>query len=74
MRAKMADLRGFGGRTADGRHPFTKPLHYHCAKPANVGFPRVSAAFGQRGTRGKRGEQRFPTAQSVAHSVRGAFA
>jgi hypothetical protein len=38
------------------------------------GFPRDCAISCQRSIRGKRGEQRFATAQRVAQSVRGAFA
>lgn len=37
------------------------------------GSPRDSAICCQRGTRGKRGQQRFATTQRVAQSVRRAF-
>jgi hypothetical protein len=73
MTKEMADLCGFGSGVAVGPHPFTKPLHYRCANPANIGNPRLSADFRPRGKREKRGRHRFPTAQRVAQSVRPTF-
>lgn len=51
----------------------TKPLHYHCAKPANPRFPRDCADAGQYRIRGTREGQRFAVAQKVTQPVPGAF-
>jgi len=64
--------------------PFVQDLHITQIGLANRWFqplthvsdggsPRVSAISCQRGRRGKRGEHRFATAQSVAQSVPASF-
>jgi hypothetical protein len=60
-------VRKIGARDLANR--WFQPLT-HVSAP---GFPRDSAAYGQRGKRGKRNSNRFAVAHWMAQSVRASF-